>query len=517
MDLLRKKPSRIDLNGELDPVKELRQEMKTALESVSASRRELSNAKRTKLQQINDEFDALTAILVQERKHFIHCTEKSFEEQGSLFSSKQSEILEAMRKLDLAVQSLNTTSPTTSKSANDKRKNAMKVVETFRKPSLDPMASSEMEVELCSPTDFQEFLHAKNFQYRKLDSLKCHTERGLDLSNVTVRESFDVSLFLSLQGLKKGGKIDLTAQLCSCHDQSSQNLCVRRITNEKYSLSFAARKQGKHELHIKCNDIHVCGSPMPLYATVPPSQLKRLSSKKLANDASGMTWYGGTVYACAKVIEVLDPASLSIDLSIRVPDIYAIVLQKPHIYATDMKEHRLIKMDMNGTVTASTGTLGNDPGQFDFPRGISLSKSNMLYVCDSNNHRIQVFDKNLNFIRCLGSKGSTNGCFNNPTDLELDDTGKLYVADEKNGRIQVLTPQGQHIRSIPSSHPVSVAIHMGMVYSTDWESHRVLVFKLTGEFVASFGEGTLFHPKGIAIDENGFVYVSDSRSTVVKF
>ena len=176
---------------------------------------------------------------------------------------------------------------------------------------------------------------------------------------------------------------------------------------------------------------------------------------------------------------------------------------------------------MNGTIIKATGSIGNRPGEFDMPNGIQLSRDNELYVCDTNNHRIQVFDKDLNFIRAIGREGDGNGCFASPDDLDFDQRGNLYVADERGHRIQVLTPQGEHIRFIgrPGKqlgelyNPVSVAI----LYITDRFNERISVFKTSGEFVTTFGEKILFHPECIAIDENGYIHVTDGRSRLVTF
>ena len=36
-------------------------------------------------------------------------------------------------------------------------------------------------------------------------------------------------------------------------------------------------------------------------------------------------------------------------------------------------------------------TYGEDPGEFDNPRGLAVDSAGVLYVCDTNNNRIQVF------------------------------------------------------------------------------------------------------------------------------
>ncbi len=41
---------------------------------------------------------------------------------------------------------------------------------------------------------------------------------------------------------------------------------------------------------------------------------------------------------------------------------------------------------MDSKTLNSAGTLGSDPGKFDWPNGVLLNKDNELYVCDSKNH-----------------------------------------------------------------------------------------------------------------------------------
>lgn len=173
----------------------------------------------------------------------------------------------------------------------------------------------------------------------------------------------------------------------------------------------------------------------------------------------------------------------------------------------------------------TTGYPGVSPGEFQCPNGIRLSKDDEVYVCDTYNHRIQVFDKDLNLIRVIGSKGDGNGFFNVPNDLDFDEAGNLYVVDNHNHRIQVLTPQGRHIRNIGEfgtkegylRHPCSAAIQRDLIYITDRINRRIAVYKITGEFVATFGEGTMSLPECIAIDDEGYIHVTDHRSKLITF
>ena len=177
-------------------------------------------------------------------------------------------------------------------------------------------------------------------------------------------------------------------------------------------------------------------------------------------------------------------------------------------------------MDMDGNVIKSTGRLGCGRGEFNYPNGVRLSKDDEIFVCDSSNHRIQVFSKNLDLIRVFGGKGTDKGYFRSPDDLDFDEKGNIYVAEQENHRIQVLTPQGRHIDYIGTGvldSPISPAVYHNMVYVTDSSQCQVSVFRTSGKFVTSFGEDQLIRPECIAIDNNGFIHVTDGRLRVVTY
>ena len=306
-----------------------------------------------------------------------------------------------------------------------------------------------------------------------------------------------------------------------------QRVDVKRITVD--NLSFSPEMRGHHELHVKCNDQHICGSPIPVYVTIRPDQIKTTSKPEITplDDAGGIKCHRGKlmVSRVQKEIVMVDPSDKSIRSVALVPGINEILVDDPYIYATDTKQHRVVKMDSKGTIVKATGRKGCDNGEFNFPNGIRLSNDAEIMVCDTSNHRIQVFDRDLKFIRKIGREGSEDGCFNEPDDLDFDERGHLFVVDQDNNRIQVLTPQGEHIHNIGKlgkglgelHRPVSVAIHMNFVYITDHKNTRISVFKTTGEFVTTFGEGLLKRPECIAIDGNGYVHVTDDRSRIVTF
>ena len=67
------------------------------------------------------------------------------------------------------------------------------------------------------------------------------------------------------------------------------------------------------------------------------------------------------------------------------------------------------------------------------------------------------------------------------------------------------------------NHPVCIQVVCELVYVTSRYSHYVSVFHTSGEYVTNFGERHLYQPEGIAVDEDGYVYVSNIRRCVVVF
>ena len=395
-----------------------------------------------------------------------------------------------------------------------KRRDINAVVKVAGNTSQQHTELPQREAELVSPAKFKEICSSSNFTYTKRDPFKGQC----DPQNLLINEPCTLHIDLH----NSGAPIMVKAQLNS-RDGTSEAVAVEMITPEQYSLSFVPQKRGRHELHIMYNDTHICGSPIPVYVTIPPQQLKMAISTIKTTCGGGIKCYEDKIHLSRGTeICVLTPTTGSTEKVIKVPAVNDILLTEDHIFATDMDRHRVIKMDRNGTIIKSIGEKGSNSGQFNLPNGIQQSKEKEIYVCDSYNHRIQVFDEDLNLIRVIGERGERDGCFNVPDDLDFDESGNIYVVEQRNHRIQVLTPEGRHIRYIGRlganpgelKHPVSPAIHRNMIYVTD--DGRVSVFKLTGEFVATFGH-KLSSPECIAIDEDGYIHVTCNKKLLVTF
>jgi DNA-binding beta-propeller fold protein YncE/glucose/arabinose dehydrogenase/plastocyanin len=207
--------------------------------------------------------------------------------------------------------------------------------------------------------------------------------------------------------------------------------------------------------------------------------------------------------------------------------------QEGKIYVADTANNRIEVFSSNTTLISKWGEHGAASGSFNSPTGIAIDPSSgNVYVADTANNRIQVFSSNGTFISKWGEfGGSINGSFSHPQGIAIDpSSSNVYVADTANNRIQVFSSNGTFISKFPRqwgeygprngtlTSPEGIAIDQeGNVYVADTANNRIQVFSSNGTFISAWGEyGTansmLRSPKGIAIDQEGNVYVADTAN-----
>ena len=154
-------------------------------------------------------------------------------------------------------------------------------------------------------------------------------------------------------------------------------------------------------------------------------------------------------------------------------------------------------------------------------------------------------------IRQIGfGQGSAPGQLDRPRNMAVDSQGSIYVADSGNHRIQVFGPDGEFIRqwgsvcklydegqegcqNLPDAEgqfnePWGVAVDdEGYVYVSDTWNHRVQKFTSDGTFVTMWGTfattggdltspGTFWGPREVLVGQDGNIYVMDTGNKRVE-
>ncbi|MGI8317184.1 peptidyl-alpha-hydroxyglycine alpha-amidating lyase family protein [Halobacillus mangrovi] len=145
------------------------------------------------------------------------------------------------------------------------------------------------------------------------------------------------------------------------------------------------------------------------------------------------------------------------------------------------RNRRIVKFGADGQFLWEKNNLGDRPGEFNLPHGISHDQKGNLYVADRNNARIQVFSQDGEFLNEWGQQE-----LGRPFGVEVGDNGNVYIADGGNA----LYPKGG----------------IG--------SHQILVVDQSGKIIDRFGrwgskDGELKIPHDIAVNQEGDIFVAE--------
>ena len=163
--------------------------------------------------------------------------------------------------------------------------------------------------------------------------------------------------------------------------------------------------------------------------------------------------------------------------------------------------------------------------QFDAPEGICVGRDAEVFVVDTLNHRWHQFSRNFTPVFSMGSFGGSQEQFWNPTDIVVNPNGTVYVVDTGNHSIKSYDFSGNPIHAWGEKgdalgqfrEPKRIALdHWNYLYVTDSGNRRIQVFTPEGNALIEFTTNTLRNPGGIAVSENGHVFVSDIDAGNIK-
>ena len=238
-----------------------------------------------------------------------------------------------------------------------------------------------------------------------------------------------------------------------------------------------------------------------------------------------------------------------------------------NLYFSDTANHEVKKVASGGGITtiagngtggysgdgnpATTATLNN-------PIGLALDAAGNVYVAEAGNHIIRKIATNGTISTFAGS--GTGGYLgdggpasfaqlNNPTGLTIDAQGNFYVADSNNGVIRKITAGGGTITTVAGNgvnaysgdgglatkaslnHPKGIAVDAaGNLYIADTVDSRIRVVTPDGIINTVAGTGTpgsagdggpatlaqLKFPAALRVDSAGNVYVADTQNSEIR-
>ncbi len=195
------------------------------------------------------------------------------------------------------------------------------------------------------------------------------------------------------------------------------------------------------------------------------------------------------------------------------------------IYVTETGGDYGIKIFDGGGVQVGAMEFPADTGTGHVPVYIAIDPlSSEVYVSDRPTGSIHIFDRDGKYQRQFNPGEEIPGW--QPLGLAFDPNGNLYVTDLGGAtqKVLVFDRTGTVVRTIGADagldFPNGVAVDdAGLVYVTDSNNGRLLIFgpdgSISGQIGRGAGAGNLGLPRGLAIDGQGRVFVVDTSGNGV--
>jgi sugar lactone lactonase YvrE len=90
------------------------------------------------------------------------------------------------------------------------------------------------------------------------------------------------------------------------------------------------------------------------------------------------------------------------------------------VYVTETGNFRVVKLDDQGKLVQTFGSLGQKLGQFVRPKGVAVDREGRVYVVDASTEVVQIFNSDGELLLFFGGAGNNPGGLNIPAKVVID-------------------------------------------------------------------------------------------------
>ena len=314
--------------------------------------------------------------------------------------------------------------------------------------------------------------------------------------------------------LKAPGKtVIVGVHLKSLVNGSTTQCQVESVKDGEYCIQYTPSVRGRHELTVSLNGQEVTGSPFPVFVSIHPSRLRkpvRVITGFSKTRCVAVNPAGETIVADRKNISVFDKSGKKLrSCNLNISDPWGIAIDTDGcVYMT--LDNNIMKLSPDLKLLKEVAV-----DEKSWIRGVAVVGDEVM-VCDYHNH-VLVYTKELKQTRLVTAHGSQVIRW---FGISSDQNGNLYIGDPSMHCLHVYNNSGAFLRSFGKGTigwPWSVCVAGQYVYVSNNNVHKISVFTIEGEHVATFGQkgsgaGDLHHPIGVCVDRDGFVYVCDQEN-----
>ena len=501
--------SRRTLRDSLAPLQKVQADIAGAEKTLITEETKVDTQKNEVCKSIEECFDELKAILDQQKVELVKKASTLAQEKKDALAAQQKRFQVAQTEIQLVVElverNIESTSDQDLMCIRTQLQTKMEEEEKrHQQLSLEPTATADIFCNLPSPDTIP----------KDLGTVSSQTIPALqqNIKSCELGASMQVSLVAPTATLA-----DISANLkCVANPSSSLQGDVIENGVGIYSITHTPQVRGRHDLIVKVKDKEIDRSPFRVVVKIPPTQLGQPvhqiegiggpwgiainNKQQLVVAESGLC--GGKKITImerdGKKVQTIKSAKFQDPRGVAVgPD--------GAVYVTDVGAQCLFKLDTEGRLLK---TICNE---LQAPFSVKVIQ-NQLYVVDIANFHVKIFDMDCNVIGTI----QTKGC---PCDIAQGPDG-LYVAGKKKISVYSCAPNGNFIRHL-NIQPSLLQISEFWGICLDSSGHNIIagdrengvyVFKPSGECVGHVSSDVIRSPTGVAVDEDGFVYVCNCNS-----
>jgi DNA-binding beta-propeller fold protein YncE len=111
--------------------------------------------------------------------------------------------------------------------------------------------------------------------------------------------------------------------------------------------------------------------------------------------------------------------------------------QDGNVFVADTWNNRIEEFNADGTFIRTFGEVGDGPGYFARPKGVSIDGDGHVWVADALQDRVQVFTPEGRLLIYMGESGWLPGQFQSLADVKVDKNNRVLTTELYPGRLQV--------------------------------------------------------------------------------
>ena len=298
-------------------------------------------------------------------------------------------------------------------------------------------------------------------------------------------------------------KVEVTLVDKDKRDQIINGMVLDKGTSQ-YDLSFIPPSSGTYELHVTVDNDHIKNSPFTL--NVKPyrdyCQLREsINDYDFLSEPHGICASSdGTIYVtCSCRLFRFRNSSRNIapvDFPFKQYN-WGIACKDSVIYIANSGERSISKR----SIKPGQGQVIKQFGHFEQPKGVTVDEEGKIYVADRN--CIHIFDSD-------ETKLKTRYCWTSIRGIAIDPSGNIH-GTAYNGYVAVYSQSAEYLRKYGRgqlTNPWGIAIdEEGYSFVSEYkDGGQLKIFSPEGQLIHSVGN--LHYSAGVCIDNDGNIFVT---------